>query len=223
MARREASPDQGRTKRAAPGAEGLEDAALRCFYRYGYAGTSVRQIGAAADVTVAALYHHYQSKHEILVTVMRSAMEQALRDAQEAYESAKPVPSEQLKALVAAMVRYHTRHQAEAFVGNSELRSLEKPAKAEIIELRDAHEAIVRNVIVGGVAQGSFSVKAPEQAARAVIAMCIAVASWYQKNGPLTPTEISDLYSHYALNLVGYRGDAAVSGSGPARGTGAEA
>jgi AcrR family transcriptional regulator len=205
MAKNVSSSAEGKAKRAAPGADGLLESALRCFYQYGYAGTSVRQIASDAHVTVAALYHHFESKQEMLVSIMTSAMEAALNDAQAAYESAEPVPAEQLKALVAAMVRYHTRHQTEAFVGNSELRSLEKPHRSDVIALRDAHEAIMRKVISDGVADGSFHVEQPERASRAVIAMCIAVASWDQKGGSLTPTDISDLYSQYALNLVGYR------------------
>jgi hypothetical protein len=48
-----------------------------------------------------------------------------------------------------------------------------------------------------------FEVEEHMLSARAIIAMCIAVSTWYHKGGELSPTEISALYSGYALNLVG--------------------
>jgi AcrR family transcriptional regulator len=200
------SPSRATTKRSAPGAEGLLDTALECFYRYGYAGTSVRQIASEADVTVAALYHHFSSKQEILFTIMTGAMESALDAVQTAHATAGSDPADRLVALVEAMVRYHTRFQAEAFVGNSELRSLEKRNRASVVELRDEFEALFDTAILDGVEQGVFDVRKPLLAARAVIAMCIAVSTWYSRGGGLSPTEISELYSHYALSLVGHRG-----------------
>ena len=62
----------------------------------------------------------------------------------------------------------------------------------------------MRKTVADGVAGGSFSVE-PLQASRAILAMCIAVASWYQNGGPMTPDDIAKLYSQYALNLVGFR------------------
>lgn len=204
MAKKTSGPTGTDAKRAAPGADGLVESALRCFHQYGYAGTSVRQIASGADVTVAALYHHFGSKQEILVSIMTSAMEAALHEVRTAYESAPPVPVEQLRAIVTAMVHYHTRSQREAFVGNSELRSLEKGNRRAIVALRDAHEELMRKTVADGVADGSFDVE-PMEASRAILAMCIAVASWYQKGGAMTPADISERYSQYALNLVGFR------------------
>jgi AcrR family transcriptional regulator len=204
MAKESSGPRGTQAKRSAPGADGLVESALRCFYQYGYAGTTVRQIASDAEVTVAALYHHFGSKQEILVSIMTGAMEAALEEVRTAYESAAPDPVEQLTAIVTAMVRYHTRSQREAFVGNSELRSLEGANRSAIVALRDAHEELMRKTVADGVANGSFHVE-PLQASRAILAMCIAVASWYQNRGPMTPDDIAKLYSQYALNLVGFR------------------
>jgi AcrR family transcriptional regulator len=204
MSRRD-SPPARTTRRSAPGAEGLLDTALKCFYRYGYAGTSVRQIASEADVTVAALYHHFTSKQEILYTIMSAAMESALDAVQKAHTKAGSDPADRLVSLVDAMVRYHTRFQAEAFVGNSELRSLEKQNRASVVALRDEFEGLFDSCIRDGITQGVFEVEEEMLSARAIIAMCIAVSTWYSRGGGLSPTEISSLYSDYALNLVRYR------------------
>jgi AcrR family transcriptional regulator len=199
------SPPARTARRGAPGAEGMLETALKCFYRYGYAGTSVRQIASESDVTVAALYHHFTSKQEILHTIMSAAMESALDAVRKAHAKAGSDPADRLMAVVDAMVRYHTRFQAEAFVGNSELRSLEKPNRASVVALRDEFEGLFDNCIRDGIDQGVFGVDEETLSARAIIAMCIAVSTWYSRSGGLSPTEISSLYSDYALNLVRYR------------------
>jgi len=189
----------------------LLETALKCFYRYGYAGTSVRQIASESDVTVAALYHHFSSKQEILFTIMRAAMESALDVVRSAHAQAGTDPADRLVALVDAMVRYHTRFQVEAFVGNSELRSLERDNRAAVVTLRDEFESLFDICILDGIEQGVFEVEEQMLSARAIIAMCIAVSTWYRKGGGLSPTEISSLYSGYALNLVGARRPASAS------------
>ncbi len=55
--------------------EAILDAARRRFARYGYAGTSMSQIAAAASVTKASLYYHFPDKG----TLFREAIQDALR------------------------------------------------------------------------------------------------------------------------------------------------
>lgn len=44
-------------------------AAERCFARHGYAGTSVRQIAAAAGVSKSLVHYHFQSKEHLFLEV----------------------------------------------------------------------------------------------------------------------------------------------------------
>lgn len=209
MALPKATRDKGAVngaRRAAPGFEGLLAAASQCFYAVGYGGTSVREIASRADVTVAALYHHFESKHAILKTLMLRAMQTALSEAESAHAAAGPDPVDQFDAIVQAHVKYHTAHQVEAFVGNSELRSLEPRDLREILALRDEHERLFLNTILAGIEAGVFHVDYPQQAARAVLAMCTAVATWYRRSGPLTVNDVVEQYTALARNLVGYSG-----------------
>lgn len=130
------------TRRATPGAEGILAAALDCFYEQGYGGTPVREIATNAEVTVAALYHHFESKHAILETLLTRNMQAFVTDMQNAYHAADANPVNQLDALVRAHVLYNATHQTVAFVGNSELRSLEPDAHRRVVALRDTVEAL---------------------------------------------------------------------------------
>jgi AcrR family transcriptional regulator len=194
-----------RATRPAPGADGVATAALNAFYRYGYHGTSVRDIASGAGVTVAALYYHFASKQDILLYVLRQAMEATVDTIRAARDSGRPEPAFQLAAMMRAHVLYHTEHHVEAFVGNNELRSLDGAARRSVVQLRDEVEAIFREVVNAGVHDGSFATAATtDETVRALLAMTIHVAAWYQP-GPLTPSEIADRYEALALQLVGYR------------------
>jgi AcrR family transcriptional regulator len=194
-----------RTLRSAPGADGIAKAALEAFYRHGYHGTSVRDIAEGAGVTVAALYYHFPSKADVLAHVMTRAMQDSLHGVEEAMASAGADPAAQLPAMVRAHVRYHTQHQVEAFVGNTELRSLDQAARRRVVALRDTEEHLFRSVVDAGIARGRFDPPTPTDAAvRALLAMCTHVAVWYRP-GPLGPDEISEQYVVLALQLLGAR------------------
>ena len=104
---------------ARPGAQGLLDAAIDAFYEVGYGGTSVRTIASRANVTVAALYHHFSSKNEILLTIMQQVMNHVLADDRDCLADAGDDPVDRFRAIIGAQVRYHASHQKEAFVANS--------------------------------------------------------------------------------------------------------
>ena len=190
-----------------PGASSLLGAALTAFRETGYHGASVRDIARAAGVTPAAVYHHFESKQEMLVTIMHKAMSENLASVEEAAaRAAEDGAPAQLGAMVAAIVDYHTAHPAEAFVGNSELRSLEPEGRERVVALRDREERLFIEVIERGRDEGRFVVASPKTAARAIIAMASAVASWYRQDGPLSVEEIRGQYVRLAHNLLEHHG-----------------
>jgi len=51
------------------------DAAEACFRRAGYAGTSMREIAAAAGVSKSLLHHHFESKEHLFIAVQMQVYE----------------------------------------------------------------------------------------------------------------------------------------------------
>jgi AcrR family transcriptional regulator len=185
-----------------PGPDPILEAALLLFRRVGFGGTSVRDIAQQANVTSAALYHYFSSKNDILLTLMTRAMEQNLDGVENALANAGDGWTEQLCAIVESHVQYHTKHQAEAFVGNSELRSLTAEGRKEIVRMRDRMEEIFFTVISEGAAAGEFGTRLSRQATRAILAMSTAVATWYSPRGALSSSEVAAQYVQLALALV---------------------
>lgn len=65
------SVEHGTTGTVATGRERIIDAAFRKFADLGYSGVSMQQIAAAAGITKATLYHHFQDKEDLFVEMMR--------------------------------------------------------------------------------------------------------------------------------------------------------
>src|SRR3979411_1280976 len=71
---REAAIDHRQEPRQEPRKEILR-AAARLFQQQGYDATSMNDVAAALKLSKGGLYHHFQSKDEILFHIMSHAME----------------------------------------------------------------------------------------------------------------------------------------------------
>ena len=192
---------RGRT-RSGEGRANLLECAISNFTARGYHGTSMRDIASDAGVTVASIYHHFPSKQDILQEIMVRTMTDTIAMTRSALVAAENVPSVQLEAVVRAWTLFHTTRQKEALIGASELRSLDDVGRKLVVMLRDEQEAIFREVIDRGVSLGDFRTPFPREAARAVINMGYAIASWYRAGGSISPDQMAERYSDLALGTV---------------------
>jgi AcrR family transcriptional regulator len=185
-----------------PGARILLAAAVDAIVEHGYHGTSVRDVADRAGMSPAALYHHFPSKQVLLFTIMDRGMDELIRRSEEAHAAAPDDPAEKLRALVRVHVLRHIEHQKESFLGNSELRSLDEPGRSTILAKRDRQMHLFYRAVREGVERGQFRTRFPTEAARGIVNMCTAVATWYHKTGPLSPEEIAHRYADLALAMV---------------------
>ncbi|MEN8673389.1 TetR family transcriptional regulator [Nocardioides sp.] len=184
------------------GKEVIVTSAVANFTERGYHGTSMRDIARDADVTVASIYHHFPSKQDILQELMRRTLGDVLAATRTAIDAAGPGATDRLGALMVAWVVFHTERQAEALIGASELRSLDEAGRVEVVALRDEQEALFREVVDQGVADGEFATPYPREAVRAVIEMGYSIASWYRLGGTTSPETMAERYRELALATV---------------------
>lgn len=204
-ARGDGSRRGGRQRR---GKDPVLASAVRNFAERGFHGTSMRDIAADANVTVASIYHHFASKQEVLQAIMVQSLSDAISSTRTALLGAGTDSAAQLSALVHAWVLFHTDRQAEAQIGASELRSLDGAGRRLVVTLRDEQQRIFQDVVDRGIADGAFTTNHPREAARAVINMGYSVASWYSAAGDVSPGEMADRYVELALGTVGFSGAA---------------
>jgi AcrR family transcriptional regulator len=169
-------------------------AALRCFVANGYHGTTTRELAAAGGLSVAGLYHHVGSKHELLVAVMDSAMSDLYRRSLAALAEAGDDPVRQLELHVECLVLFHAHRADLAFVAASEIRSLSDSARKRHIAARDRQQRLLESILAAGTTAGEFAVAKPRDTARALETMYTGVAQWYRAGGAMTPGELADFY-----------------------------
>jgi AcrR family transcriptional regulator len=198
-------PANGRTQGSADTSQVIADAAVRLFHDGGYHGTSIRDIAREANVGIATLFHHHQSKLELLRKIMNAGFDDLLAHMEEAVAAAGDDPTARLSAAVRTHVRRHCERPMESAIATSELRSVQPPLRDELAAKRDRVHVLFASAISDGVASGDFVCDTPRETARALHAMCSGVTAWYRADGVMSPEAVGELYVGMALRLVGAR------------------
>ncbi|MGW5522071.1 TetR/AcrR family transcriptional regulator [Gordonia sp. NPDC003950] len=179
-------------------------AALAAFAEHGYHGTSVREIAARANLSVPGLYHHYPSKQSLLQGLLERTMTDLLARSEQAIVEAGDEPVDQFDAVVESLLRFHMYRREQAFVGSTEIRSLDDSYKSTYIGHRDRQQRMVDEIVFAGVAAGDFATEYPKDASRAVATMCVGVSTWFKLDGELDADELIKRNLKIARDIVGY-------------------
>lgn len=205
MAAKAARVERGGAEALESGREAILSAALAAFVELGYHGASMRDIAARAGTSISHAYYYFPSKAGLLVSLIEQVTRDLIAALHAARRRAGDDPAAQLAAMVRQHVRLHTERQAESFVGNSELRSLDPESRRRMVALRDEASAVFREVVEAGRASGAFDCPHPHEAVLAIVTMCTAVAGWYRPDGPETAETLADRYAAFCLSIVGHR------------------
>jgi AcrR family transcriptional regulator len=179
------------------------EAALLAFAEHGYHGTSVREIAARAKLSVPGLYHHYPSKQSLLQGLLELTMLDLVARCEQAVAEAGAKPVAQFDAVVESLLRFHMFRQEQAFIGSTEIRSIDDGYRDTYVGLRDRQQRIVDDIIAAGVAGGDFTTTAAKGAGRAITTMCVGVSTWYRVDGAMSPDELIAENLGFARAIVG--------------------
>jgi AcrR family transcriptional regulator/transcriptional regulator with XRE-family HTH domain len=176
--------------------------AIKVFVVAGYHGASMRSIAQQANMSVPGVYHHYPSKQHLL----SKALEITMADLIWRLESARNesgVAWQRLALVVEALALFHARRHELAFIGASEMRSLEPANYGRIAARRDHVQHILDQVVVAAAPKREFPDSQTGDAGKAIATMCTGLASWFRPDGPTSPEEIAQRYAQFSLRLVG--------------------
>lgn len=177
-------------------------AAADAFVQVGYHGATVRDIARRCGLSVPGIYHHYLTKQDMLVRLLDLLMEDLLQRSQTAVSEGGDNPVRRFGLLVENLALTHTYRRDLAFIGASEMRSLEPANRKRIIAMRREQQRMVDAEVEAGVAAGRFRTSVPHEASRAVVAMCTGIVQWYRDDKQFIPEEIAGQYVDFALSVV---------------------
>jgi AcrR family transcriptional regulator/transcriptional regulator with XRE-family HTH domain len=181
-------------------------AAIGAFVEAGYHGSSMRTIAERAGMSQASIYHYYPSKQSLLVRILDLAMDE-LDWRVAAAEGPVGAPLDKLYRMVESLALFHTLRSDLAYIGASEMRSLEEPERSRISLRRTAIQHLVDREILRAVRDGSAHCERPRETGRAIVTMCTALPQWYDVAGPTPPEAIAKDYAELALRMIGANPD----------------
>ncbi|MEY2419136.1 MAG: hypothetical protein QOG90_1816 [Actinomycetota bacterium] len=168
------------------------DAALGLFAEKGFAGASIRDIAALAQMQSASLYAHYGSKEHILADLVLIGHED---------HHARLLGVVGLEPLVRAHVRWHAEHPRLAVVANAELHALSPELAAPALAVRDASTQLLLDAVRAGTEAGEFAPIDEWLAVAAIGGMGIRVANWFDESDSIE--HVMDTYAAFAMRIVG--------------------
>jgi AcrR family transcriptional regulator len=196
-------PAQPQRGRAALRRTEIVVAAAKVFARDGYAHVGLRDIAEVVGIRGPSLYHHFESKEDILyavcLTVTREPNEQTLP-----LLDATGTPAHRMAALVRGHVRHLHRRQVEHLVALHELPSLSPEHREEIVSFRRYYQRRVRDTIAAGIREGEFTVPHPQPVTVALLDLLNGFSGWYRESGSLgLDAIVEDYVDLVVLRLLG--------------------
>lgn len=189
--KRQRRPRQSSTERR----EQILDAARRVFLKSGYAGATVREIAAAADVNDAILYRYFNTKEQLFEEAIAGPLEEAVTHA------FRPAPGD-----------VEVREVSETFVRDL-LDAMREISPLLLVVLGDAERGAIfyrerfepalarlREVINTNLPQWAHRDFDPDLAMLAVCGMCWFIAL-HNRFGSTPTDEPSDI-AHEVLSIV---------------------
>ena len=171
-------------------------ASARLFQQQGYDGTSMNDVAAALKLSKGGLYHHFQSKDEILFNLMSHAMditeERVLNPAKAISD-----PEERLRVLIRRHIAVVlSERDREITVMLHENHPLSPPLRKRINARKKDYIHFLENLI-GEVqrARGSNTTVTPRAAAFALLGMINWIYQWYRSDGTLQEESIAQQYT----------------------------
>ncbi|MGA9192955.1 MAG: TetR/AcrR family transcriptional regulator [Anaerolineales bacterium] len=185
-------------------------AAAQIFRQKGYNAASMQDIADAVGLQKSSLYHHVNSKQEILLALLDHALDLLISDIHDVLSSTEPA-DEKLHAAMRAYIGRLTAEADLAAVLLLEYRSLEPDLRAKHIRRRDKLESAWRGIIIEGMEAGLFRPVDPAVAGFALLGVQNWMITWFKSNGRLTGDKLADAFFDLYL-----RGLSTVPNSEPA-------
>lgn len=174
------------------------DAAAEIFSQKGYHAASMQDIARAVRLQKASLYHHVNSKQEILKALLDKALDILIENMQGVMARPNP-PDEKLRLGMCTYLTSMLEHRQLASVLLLEHRSLEPDLRTRHTRRRDEFERLWRVLIQEGVDEGYYQCDDIELAARALLGVLNWTITWYRPEGADSPEQIADHYADIYL------------------------
>lgn len=174
--------------------------AAQLFNERGYHATSLDDIAERLNVTKPTLYYYVESKDQILLECVRTALD-LMRSGIAEVSAAGGSAIDQLKACMRIYTSVVTQDFGMCVIRIGE-DPLPAPLKKELRGLKAGIDMEFRRLIALGVEEGSIAPCDPKMAAFMLAGALSWVGRWYRGDGQFTPEEIAEQGIALLLNGI---------------------
>ncbi|WP_144630170.1 TetR/AcrR family transcriptional regulator [Bordetella genomosp. 13] len=168
-------------------------AAAGLFAQSGYENSSIADLAGGLGVSKAAIYHYYPTKQDIYDAIILETLQGLSAAVRAAVAQAEPgLP--RLRAFMQAHAGFFERHHAQFVTMLIGYSGMALPERADAALLRDGYEALLRELLSQGLAQGHFRAVDVAATGRAVLSMLNWMVRWYKPGQGDSATRIADGY-----------------------------
>jgi AcrR family transcriptional regulator len=180
--------------------ERILQAAARLFRTRGYKRTTVRDIADEVGILSGSLFHHFRTKEEMLLEIMREAALSICLRAEALIDPAAS-PSEQLRELIRLEIKSFTSEVHKDYHGVLffEWREVPDAAKAEFTRLRKRYQRTWLAVLERCQAEGSLRCE-PDAASLILHGALSNAMTWFAPSGRYSTEEFGDILMRLMLN-----------------------
>src|ERR1041385_5019211 len=178
------------------------EVAAEVFHRKGYDNTSMSDIASAAGLTKAGLYHHVESKEQLLYTVLDYGL-----DLTEAYVM-KPLeeiadPLERLKKMIELHLHVVLEARNLEITGLlHECKTLSESDSGKINQRKKKYVQMTTNLITDVLNKYDIKDVNPKLAAFALLGMLNWTYQWYKASGSSSREEIVENFQDIFLQGI---------------------
>jgi AcrR family transcriptional regulator len=184
-------------------------AAARLFQQQGYDATSMNDVAAALKLSKGGLYHHFQSKDEILFHIMSHAMDITEERVINVVRRVDGATSDGTEQRLRTLIRLHIEvvlspEDREITVMLHENHPLRPALRRKINGRKKDYLHFVENLIAEVQRKrNASSTVTPRAAALALVGMINWIYQWYKPDGALTGEALvqqyTDIFFHGAI------------------------
>lgn len=168
-------------------------AAARLFHERGYQGTTVRDIADAVGILSGSLFHHFRSKEEMLLEIMREAALNLCLLAEDVLKRTAD-PAERLQQIIDIELEWMVGDIKKDYLAVLvfEWREVPESAKPEFTRLRKRYHSIWIDVLEQYGQTVPMRIPA-DAAARILHGALMGAMTWFRTSGRYSAREFRDM------------------------------
>lgn len=180
--------------------ERIHDAAAALFAARGFHATRMQDVAEAVDMRKGSLYYYFDSKEDLLVSLVEGRVGAALDVLRGIATESTPVEQRVRSAIAGHLTVFQERADVYTIFNSEKLHSISENTAMKVDELGREYERLWAELLHEGVAAGTFRPDLDVAVAvKAILGMCNMTLTWFRPEGRLDIGDVAGRFSDLVL------------------------